>query len=190
MCPVNEPDGSRCLIRVSGCLHFMIFLTWSGDSSQQYLVLLLFECPYSCPRVRALSVFQVKAWVIQSERQEGMAVAYRKFVVIRKNTFEAENGGFNSESFQQREKGNSPHFDSRNVMLPPHSVASEKSLQFDPLHLCFIFIFLNMGLFRTKKFFLVWSFANLSYHCFCQPPCIKKFLAFKGDRGLQGKDCL
>lgn len=92
--------------------------------------------------------------------------------------------------FNKGKRPNPLQFDSRNVMLPPHSVVSEKLLQSDPLQLGLIFIFLNMGLFGTKKFFLVWSFANLSYHCFCQPPCIKKFLAFKGDRGLQGKDCL
>ena len=77
-----------------------------------------------------------------------------------------------------------------NVKLPSHSLSSEKLLWLIPLQLGFIFIIFNAGLFGTKKFFLVWSFANLSYHCFCQPPCIKKFLAFKGDRGLQGKDCL
>lgn len=92
--------------------------------------------------------------------------------------------------FNKGKRPNAPHFVSRNVMLPPHSVASEKSLRFDPLQLGFVFVFLNVGLFGTKEFFLVWSFTNLSYHCFCQPPCIKKFLAFKGDRGLQGKDCL
>ncbi|EPY77258.1 ankyrin repeat domain 28-like protein [Camelus ferus] len=38
------------------------------DSSQQSVVLKLFECQDSCPRMRVLSVYQVKAWVIQGQK--------------------------------------------------------------------------------------------------------------------------
>ena len=59
------------------------------DSSQRLMVLKLFECQYSCPRMRVLSVYQVKARVIQSERQAGMAIAYRKFLIEGENIFES-----------------------------------------------------------------------------------------------------
>jgi hypothetical protein len=39
--------------------------------------------------VTVLSVYQVRTPVIQSERQVGMAIAYRKFVVGGEDIFEA-----------------------------------------------------------------------------------------------------
>lgn len=58
------------------------------DSSQRLMVLKPFECQHSCPRMRVLSVYQVKARVVQSERQAGMAVAYRKLLIEGENIFE------------------------------------------------------------------------------------------------------
>ena len=50
------------------------------DSFQQFVVLKLFERQYSALEW-VLSVYQIRTPVIQSGRQAGMAIAYRKFVV-------------------------------------------------------------------------------------------------------------
>lgn len=74
------------------------------------MVLKPFECQHSCPRMRVLSVYQVKARVVQSERQAGMAIAYRKFLIGGENIFEDKIGGITFHIFQQREKAESPTF--------------------------------------------------------------------------------
>lgn len=136
-----------------------------------------------------LSVFQVKAWMIQCERQAGMAIPYRKFVINRESILEAKMVAYHLIFFNKGRRPNPPHFDNRKCVT--FSLCGLwKNYYSWSLPTRFNFYFFNVSLFGTKKFLLVWSFANFSYHCFCQPPCIKKFLAFKHDRDLQGKDCL